>query len=327
MTDRKTYNSWIGPDGPIKNVALPDSASMKKGVYQSFQGVIKGAAWDSVARLTALGVYVPQKSSAPERKFRQSFTGVIAAKPLETDTTKKDIKPVPIEKDSAIRGVVAAGISLNSLRPLQPFGEIWDVFSSPVAVLDGGLAGFRLPDPKPTINRYIKGPKLEEDGDEEEDTDGDDIEYDATCLLTESSPTRQRLPNQGMHNSYALEAKAYIQSIPSPLDIRSLLSAAATASGVSMVTLEWAGPYSSPEAIVGSVYIDSHPEIYRDGTLLVPLLTHEIEDLEGPGVADANMRLVAPDPGIVDANGSALFELLFYSIDGGQWSLIVTRIR
>ncbi|UFM66805.1 hypothetical protein LOS78_12800 [Paracoccus sp. MA] len=313
--------AWIGPDGPIKNIALPDSSASKRKIYQSFDGVITGSDWDSVARLGTLGIYHPQKSSAPKRTFRQTFTGVISAKPLETEDKRKEIKPIPIERDNAIHGVVAAGISLNSLRPLQPYGTIWDVFSSPVAVLDESLAGFRLPDPKPTINRYIKGPKLEDDGDE--DTDGDDIEYDATCLLTESSPTRQRLPNQGMHNSYALEARAIFRGLPGQTDVRSLFSAAAAASGATMLAMEWAGPYSGDEARVGRVRIAPHPSQWGDSGMIVPELRHTAPD----SVEEPELEMVAPDPGVVDASSTAIFELMFYSVDGGSWRLIVTRIR
>lgn len=174
---------------------MTDSGSKRPEFYQSGSGLIQGSGWDSFSRL-ATGEIAKPKSPKDQLPFLQTGKGLISATPQETLQEKPEIAPFPIEQDTMITGVVSAVIAMNALQPLQPQPSIWDTFSSPVAIIDSGLSAFRLPDPEPTINAYLAG--------------DDEVEFDEDCLLEETSPTRQRLPNAGDHNSYVLTARAIL---------------------------------------------------------------------------------------------------------------------
>jgi hypothetical protein len=277
---------------------MTDQTENRPAFRQTGQGVISAEGWDSFSRLTALGLSeTPKPKSAPP-PFFQSGKGVISATPFETPDEKPEIDPVPIEQADLISGVVAAGISLNALRPLQPFPSTWDAFSSPVAILDGSLAAFRLPDPAPVINDYIAG----ETG----------VEYDEACLLSDESPTRQRLPNAGMHNSYMLGATAIFRDIE--IDALSVITSAAAASGVVVDHAGWAGIHAYGDPLTATLSIAAH-HIPNAG-----VITHHAEGGGSPSVT-----MTPPDPDPVSSIQTAVFDLLFYAIAGGTWHLIITR--
>lgn len=265
---------------------------------QSGVGVISGEGWDSFSRMTAAGLMESPRAKPEPPPFYQSGKGVISATPLETEEEKPEIELVPIEKSDLISGVVAAGVSLNALRPLQPFPGIWDVFSSPVALIDGGLSGFRLPDPSATINSYMSRDLT--------------TEYDAECLLEESSPTRQRIPNAGEHNSYMIQATAIIRSLD--IDALPIIETAAVASGVNVLHTGWSGIHAYGDEMTGRLGIMDH---YVIGSGSLP---HRSSDGGSPSVT-----MTPPDPNAVSRYQTGVFDLLFYAVDGATWQLIVAR--
>lgn len=248
--------------------------------------------------MTAAGLMESPKAKPEPPPFHQSGKGVISATPLETEDEKPEIELVPIEQADMISGVVAAGVSLNSLRPLQPFPGIWDVFSSPIALIDSDLTRFRLPDPSATINNYMSRDLT--------------TEYDAECLLEESSPTRQRIPNAGEHNSYMIQATAIIRSMEA--DALTIIETAAVASGVTVLHTGWSGIHAYGDEMTGRLGIMNH---YVVGSGDLP---HRSSDGGAPSVT-----MTPPDPNAVLSYQTGVFDLLFFSIDGQTWQLIVTR--
>lgn len=268
--------------------------------HQPGSGLIHGSGWDSFSRLST-GEMAKPRTPKDELPFLQSGRGLISATPQETRQEKPELVPVPIEQDSMITGVIAAGIALNALQPLQHRPTTWDVFSSPMAIIDSSLSAFRLPDPGPTINAYLAGDA--------------DVEFDETCLIEEVSPTRQRLPNAGLHNSYILQARAIILPRAVDIDAWNLFAGAASATNIDIEAMEWAGPYSRAMPQVGSMQIQPH---FAPGGVT---LNHYRADGGVPTVT-----FQTPEPDVVLAAHRGIFDLLFYAVNGSRWGLIITRI-
>lgn len=256
----------------------------------------------------------PLEGSSEPPAIMQTYRGLVQfTRPEEATEEQPDEapQPVPIEEGQIVSGVVAAGISLNSIRPLQPQPTTWDVFSSPTALINGDLAAFRLPDPEPTINDYIAG----ETG----------VEYDEQCLLSTESPTRQRIPGAGEHNSYSIEARAIVP-VDAALNVETLIRAAAAASGVDVVMFDWVGPFRGMDARVGRLRIAPH-DVWQDGERVGTYEhTSDIDD----GLPTVEFE--APDVGELSSSSSgyaipAVLDLLFTSVSGAPWKLYVMRSR
>src|SRR5690606_16000818 len=114
-----------------------------------------------------------------------------------------------------VNGVLASSITLNAMQPFQEHPERWDVFSTPLSIVDDRLEALALPDPSFTIAEYVSPAYGDEETVEPDDPDGGEVspvgpgglEFDEACMLSPELPTRQRLPNGGQHNSYVLQAR------------------------------------------------------------------------------------------------------------------------
>ena len=230
------------------------------------------------------------EESAQNRK-EVLTTGRILPTPDVVATPKAPLRdtfaPVQVAQGELLSGVVAAGISLNAMRPLQVRPALWDVASAPFALLDDSFSGFSLPDPEPTILDYLSG--------------GAELVFDEQCLLDGGGATGL-FPNGGLHNSYVLTATALVTSAnPGALF--------AQATGATLLDLSWSGPFVSGNTVETELSLASHvvnsvahPHASPDGG--PPLLTVQVSE---PGTS------------------SGTFDLFFMSENGGPWSFYALK--
>lgn len=258
------------------------------------------------ARLLAGRIRAPEAKDAPPAK-RKLQGRISAAKGVESKISDVRDAPesVPIESGDLVTGVVAAAVSLNSLRPLQVHPVTWDVFSAPFAILDESFENFRLPDPSFTINDYIAGA-------------AGDVEYDATCLLGAGVPTRQRLPGAGQMNAYYLHARAIFEmSAGTTINLDELLDV----EGVDYGGTIWCGPFQEGEDEF-PVSIASHGFVPGYG-----YLNHY---REGSSSEAPVFKMSRQDPALLQYRAGlthAHLDLHFLSPGTGAWDLTVVRTR
>lgn len=268
----------------------------------------------------------PGQSKSQTWQAGQMVGLIRAPKEIEEKETPKIDQPEleSFSEGSQVSGVVAASITLNSMMPLQYHPETWDVFSTPVALVNSSLTGLRLPNPQPKIMDYIMSPDPAEapggSGDQGEiEVDGDDeqIEYDEACLLLPETPTRQKLPGGGQHNSYCISAKAIVTE--AEFDFPAFLE---TLPNVDVMMLDWAGPFAFNAQHIARVSIASH-EISGYGIPRDFIISHVAED--GFSTQTHGNRPVIVFDQIDPRVGAGVWDLLFMSLNGGRWQLYATR--
>jgi len=115
---------------------------------------------------------------------------------------------------------------------------------------------------------------------------------------------------------YAIEARAIIRGQAEDVNAHTLFSGAAIASGVDLIAMEWAGPYAGDESRIGTISIAPH--VIDNYTI-----RHTDADPDFP----PRISIGAVDPDLIKAQSTAIFDLLFFAVDGATWKLIITRMR
>jgi hypothetical protein len=177
------------------------------------------------------------RATVPDRNRR---TSRIPPKTVESrkyfDEDPGAFPPGADERTDVISGVIAATVSTNRLMPLSVSPSSWDVLANYFAEIDGGFSGFRLPAVGVKLGYYATGLMSAEFATEDFDLD----------------PPKQNLFNVREQKSYAIQAVARCNQ-------DGLLAlTGASDNNVTVMGLEWGGPWSAEEQYLMSVDIEPH---------------------------------------------------------------------
>lgn len=227
-----------------------------------------------------------------ESEDREPLTGLLETK-ARTAATQSRLprdrsRPGPVQRVAVSGGVSAATVRINSMTPhaVLADGERWDVRTFPYVRLQGGVGEIVLPDPTQTLEQRAGA-----------------IPRDDQCEL--NGEPKPLPPND--HKSWAIEARAILPNAMSAAAIENALSAPVVGGGSVSVSL------------AGSVPTLSGMQITMSG---------EIEKRDANGQTYTETYQVETDLENLYPNNSyeSVVDLVFYSVDGGGWECVATRI-